>query len=601
MKNNNSTEKQIHIGIIDTGVDLVPLSFNEKNICGYGLKQRKGKLVRSPDFQDTIGHGTAITYILSKKMPNAKITMIKLIDYPRIQVDDVIVQALNYIFENESFDVINLSVGTPFCSDINKLRLICDKLLRNKTIIVSSFDNYGVLSYPAALDNVIGIDHDTNINDFNKYNYIDDTVNIKGCHRKQYLPALNGMFIPFEGNSFLTPHYTALVAKIIEREGNDLSIIKEKLKCGSMNFYGDLSRKNYNYIENSIEINKAVIFPFNKEVHSIARFEDMLPFKMLTYCNSKYLGNIGEVIGDIINSKNKNKIIDIDELDWTNDFDTFILSHVEHLSRLVKKSILFDIVKKCIEYKKNLYVFDVIDDIEALELINNSNIKYYSANINNINIHEEWGGKLRNIGKPILCVAGTSSLQGKFTVQLYLRKTFRELGIYACNVGTEPSSKLFRFEGSYPFGYGTKMEFYGWRNILAVNKVFSNVEMYNPEIIITGLQSSTIPLKIGEFNNYPIKQNEFILGCAPDAYILCINVNDDITFVKRTIKFLENIFNSKIICLCVNPFDGSKRADSIKVSMMKVKYSLLFRKKVFVLDDEISINKMVKVCIDYFR
>lgn len=49
---------------------------------------------------------------------------------------------------------------------------------------------------------------------------------------------------------------------------------------------------------------------------------------------------------------------------------------------------------------------------------------------------------LYRISTPVLAVCGTSSKQGKFTLQLELRKRFCEMGYKVGQIGTEPNSLL---------------------------------------------------------------------------------------------------------------------------------------------------------------
>lgn len=82
-------------------------------------------------------------------------------------------------------------------------------------------------------------------------------------------------------------------------------------------------------LENKIPftIKKAAIYPFNKEIHAIARFEDMLNFDVTDYYSTRITGQVGKTISDILSNCNNNKVIkNIDNINW-DEFDTNIRSH----------------------------------------------------------------------------------------------------------------------------------------------------------------------------------------------------------------------------------------------------------------------------------
>ena len=47
------------------------------------------------------------------------------------------------------------------------------------------------------------------------------------------------------------------------------------------------------------EIKKAIVFPFNKEMHSLARFSDLLNFEILDFYDTKFSGNMGKGIREL--------------------------------------------------------------------------------------------------------------------------------------------------------------------------------------------------------------------------------------------------------------------------------------------------------------
>ena len=73
-------------------------------------------------------------------------------------------------------------------------------------------------------------------------------------------------------------------------------------------------------------------------------------------------------------------------------------------------------------------------------------------------------------------------------------------------------------------------------------------------VIMLGMeQSQSIPRGFESTGYIPVAQHEFILGTRADAYILCVNYNDDISYVARNISYLTSIYDAKVIAIVASP------------------------------------------------
>ena len=161
-------------------------------------------------------------------------------------------------------------------------------------------------------------------------------------------------------------------------------------------------------------------------------------------------------------------------------------------------------------------------------------------------------GKLYKIGKPVISIMGTSSVQGKFSLQLRLRRRLLEIGYKVSSVGTEPSGYLFGFDAVIPMGYNSEMVMNSYEFVTLINNVLHNVECNDPDLIIVGSQSGTVPLTCDNLGNMSFKQYELLLAICPDAVVLCANVFDDIEYIKRTIQFIESSCGARVIAIVVS-------------------------------------------------
>ncbi len=164
-------------------------------------------------------------------------------------------------------------------------------------------------------------------------------------------------------------------------------------------------------------------------------------------------------------------------------------------------------------------------------------------------------GKLYNYSKSILGIFGTSSKQGKFSLQLILRDYFIKNGYSIGQIGSEPSAYLFNMDYCIPLGQDSTLDSTGKQMIQHLNKVIHELCEKPVDLIMCGSQSGTITNDFGNIDNYPINQIFYLLSVNPDAVILCVNPFDSIMQIKRSIEFIESCTESRVIALCMYPMD----------------------------------------------
>lgn len=591
----------IKIAILDSGVKIDHPAFHSVKIKGFSLHVNEKGVYQSNDFEDHIGHGTAIFYLISTQLKKAEIYNIKIIDsHMRLKQDDL-EKVLQYIYDNFYFDIINISMGLVRCGCVNKLQEICDKIHEKGTLIVSAFDNNGAISFPAALNNVVGIDSQVMPELKNDYIYIENSiVNIVGHQSRMRVAWINPDYIIVHGNSFTCANVTVQCAyQIINNGYYDIKALCKNKQVFTKKIESRLPFK----------INKAAVFPFNKEIHALARFENMLNFEIIDYFSTRITGQIGKRIADILPDCHNERIIkNIDSIQW-DQFDTLIIGHQEKLSMLTNKKWGETILNVAIKKRKNIFCFDPIDSY-IIKGTPPKNLYYPKFNEN---FFVKRFGKLYKSNKPILSVIGTSSQQGKFTLQLLLRKKLIQRGYYVGQLGTEPSSLLFNLDFVFPCGYNGQIRLDISQTITAINDLIWDISQKDPDIIITGGQSGLLAYNDSNalFNSF---YHQLVFSAIqPDAIILCINPYDDINFIERTIKVSESLSNGKIIGIVCYPMDitegwkgrmGSKsRISSHKILELKNKINkkLYNNIQLYMLDDDSDIDNLIDTIISFFR
>lgn len=550
---------KIRIVVLDSGLDPNCKLAKEMNFSGgIGFYETEdGTITIKNNEIDDIGHGTGVASIIYKMEKDVELIPVKIIYDGFAATTSILIESLKYINENIECDIINISAGVVCCDDINGLYDCCKTLKEKGVILVSAYDNDGVVSYPASFDCVIGIDGTRKkwgIHNFKKIS--GENADYLGVIIEKRLPWVNSTFETVSGNSFLAPEFSAKVANLLKNKRFNFEEM-----CDELDKMAFETTRTYHYGEQSIgfEIKKAIIFPFNKEMHSLARYQDLLDFEVKGYYDVKYSGNIGHSILELQNINNDILVQNIEALDWSSDFDTVILGHTTILSEAIGKDLETYIVKKCIEHKKNLYS---CKDLRNREDILNSDIHYNCPYIDPI--PESEFSKMHVIGCPVVGVVGTGGAQGKYTLQLGLRRELKKRGYHVGQLGTEPTAMLFGMDAVYPMGHESSVYVKGFKAVYALNQLMGNIEKKNPDLIIFGSQSHTVPFQVGGPKEYPVVQHELLLGCQADGYILCINNDAPIDYIKRTISYLEGVYESEVIALVVSPLSIVARWSTIQ-------------------------------------
>ena len=531
----------MNIAIIDSGTK------DYENITkGYNFRVKgDNEIIIENNFHDTYGHGTAVYSIIKKNNEECNYYIFKVIDQNDTIDEKIICTALEYIFNNLDIDIINMSLGTVSLSD-DRMYNICKRLYDKGVILVSAFDNEGAISYPAAFDCVIGVDGSDlcrKVDDFIFYE--DKILNVAAKGGMQRVKWCKPDNIIVKGSSFACAHATNKIVNIYKNGIKSFEEILEYFKSIAIQIiaYEEKEEKVFEY-----KIDRAVIFPFNKEMHNFVRYPELLDFKVMEVYDTKYSSNVGRKTTDVMIDKSVKEycIKNIDDIKW-DLFDTLVIGHTEKLlSYIGKENIVDSLIKEAINRGKNIYSFDRIDKAEY----KNDNI-YFPAVIDKY-LPPLREGKLFYINKPVLGIFGTSSKQGKFTLQLELRKRLIDEGYQVGQLGTEPNALLFGLDCVYPVGYNRMVCLDEEEQIRYLNYKMNEIADGN-DLIIVGSQSGTVPYEYKNTSYYTYEQVNFLMATNPDAVVLCINYYDEINYIRRSINVIEQLGECKVLGLVVFP------------------------------------------------
>lgn len=557
--------------------------------------------------QDVIyGHGTAVYGIIRKVRESFEIINIRICGIEEGIDEEELYRALLYIEQNIDAAIINLSLGVTVLQDKFRIEAVCNRLAERGSIIVSAFDNVGVFSYPAAFSSVIGVITGTYCRNIDEVEYIEDSiVNVAGKGDIQRVLWSNPQFLIIGGNSFACANVTVRIAELMLEGYIKKSEILQQLKRSAIKVHKIGTDGTAESLPYSIQ--RAALFPFNKEMHSLLRYSELLAFDIISVYDSKYSARIGATTSFLLKDDRVKSLTikNVSEIQW-DEIDTIILGHMETLLNAVHGDSFIDkLLCEAVSRDKKIYMFDDYSNDAVV-----SYGKVFVPRILEEHLPCNRFGMLYRISKPVLAVCGTSSRQGKFTLQLALRKIFLEKGYRVGQIGTEPSALLYGMDYVFPMGYRSSVYIKEYDTIRYLNHAVHCLCEDNNDMIIVGTQSGTVPYDMGNLAQCNISQHLFLLGTQPDAVILCINPFDEMDYIERTIRYIEAMVNSKVISIVIFPMDlkdnwtgiyGQKIALSAeKLFSLKERLLRQFSLPVYELGKESDINEMAENVIDFF-
>lgn len=538
----------MRIAIIDSGL---PCNYTYNNtVNGFSVVQDTNidssyRIIKD-NCEDEIGHGTAIVTIFDKFTCGNIIDMYKIFSESFETCEEKLLSALYHIESEQYYDLIHISSGIIQPDNYNALYTVCENIAQRGTFIISAYDNEGAISYPAAFPFVIGVDMSNNRLKHNEFEYVENSiVNVRGSSSYHRVLWKDKQTLLVQGASFSSVYVSLKVLELIKEGVTSYDCLLYQLsKCAKKKF---CAPPKIDYETGFISaIKRAIVFPFNKENHSLLRYRTLLSFQVYGVYDSKYSFNVGKRVCDLQPDIRCDEIInDIESVDWNDDFDTVILGHVGLLSEISGINYKEKIISKCCLHNKRIVSYDLISE--------GCPVKNYTPYISESMVPSNRFGKLRQISIPVLGIWGTSSQQGKFTLQLKIRDELNRCGYKVGWLSTEPQGSLFLAERVYPIGYSSTVFISDMSAVLLLNEFMWDIERENCDLIIVGSQSGTIPYTTTNLASYPIYQNDILYATQPDYVLLCINPYDEYEYIYRTIKYIEGAIDTKVVGLVLFP------------------------------------------------
>lgn len=536
----------IKIAVVDSGLD------SEHSFWGNCLKEfynvNTGGVEKKEIPEDLNGHGTACVYIINRCIQEYELYIYRVFDENLATNTEYLIQALEHCKICRP-DIINLSLGT--LKNDSRLWQVCEELNKLGCILVAAAsEDLFIETWPANYKSVIKVIGTVEKKDMQYAVQEENQLELFLYSGPQRVAWKNGNYNIAYGNSFACAKATGEIARMINAvKSKDRQTLLEYIKenCEKKEKEERISDKKIDYSK----LKKAAIYPFNKEMHSIFRFREYLPFKIEKIIDLPFLGNVNKDAGQVIGEENSGVIIEANFDAAINDtVDTVILGDLSELSRIYKKDLVKKYAKIALEKKKHVISIELLKEDTYQEL------KRISEELNcifqclNDFIQKQATDIKYGMGtdKPVISVLGTGPKAGKFTVQLQLKYALEKIGYRVSNIATEPHGFLFGLH-TIPLGNYNLLEYIPVDRQIDVIKalIMQVTQTEKPDIIFTGGQSGVVPFS-SEINvDFNVLSSIItILAAKPDLVILCIRPEDDISYIMRTIQGIEAFGYGKV-------------------------------------------------------
>jgi subtilisin len=235
----NSTGKGVRVAVIDSGIDPGHAALSSRIIrsCKIVKVEGKNKVVEFPveESIDSFGHGTGVAGIIADLAPDVELVNVKVLNQYRRCTGNALIDGIKWALD-QNIKLINMSLTTIERQWARGLFELCEQAYVQDAIIVVSRRNHGPLGWPAIFSSVISVEMGQDF--FEKFQIRYKNGNLIECDgngNQVKVPAPGGGYSIQTGTSFATPHITGIIALMLEKWPDLLSVeVKSLLKAISL-------------------------------------------------------------------------------------------------------------------------------------------------------------------------------------------------------------------------------------------------------------------------------------------------------------------------------------------------------------------------------
>lgn len=603
----------ISVAIIDSGVD--PLSLREVCLHQCLRFHRKGQRFRATrSLTDPVGHGTACADLISRLAPDVSITSLAITDETGSFDPDALIEAIDWCTHHQ-IQVVNISLGTTDASRRSALEQACDRAASAGVLIIAAEQNDGVASYPAHCTATIGVCSGSLPAGGELIYRPGHPVQCVARGDHQRVRWHGGGDRMVAGSSFAAPRVTAMVARMLQESGGaQLSNIHRMLRQ-SATIVQTAEPQEGGAAVGAAYGTRAALYPYTKEMHALIRFRDLLPFQITGVADPPGRRCVGRDAGEVTQQQRIGLPISASLPRALMNADLLVLGYVRKLGTIQRRDVQREAVTQALDVSASVFAFEAIDAQQHADLHRRAASIDCSLREPGLTIEEARTWLQRPVcdapvDRPVLGVFGTSSAQGKFTLQLELRRQMIRQGYRVGQLGTEHHAELFGLDLSFPMGYDSRVELplEYWPEYLDC-RLRDLCASREPDLIIVGSQSGTVPYDVQDPRTLTLASLAFLVGTKPDVCILVVNAHDEDAYIRATIQSLEGLSQTRVIALAVSdragqrspgtePGEGGAENDALRSLLDRL--ARIHQRRAFCIGDADDIQRLTQLVIGVF-
>jgi subtilisin len=212
-----STGKDVRVCILDSGVEAGhPLIGGIAGAVAFRRGEDDEIEVEEDTEGDLCGHGTACAGIVRSLAPECKLFSARVLGAGFKGSGPVLLAGLRWAVE-QRFDVINMSLSTTKRQFAGLLHELADSAYFRRTVLVASAHNMPVESYPWRFSSVISVGSHEEADPLTFFYNPSPPVEFFARGVGVEIAWLGGGTILSTGNSFATPHMSAICALVLAK------------------------------------------------------------------------------------------------------------------------------------------------------------------------------------------------------------------------------------------------------------------------------------------------------------------------------------------------------------------------------------------------
>jgi subtilisin len=212
-----STGAGVRVCILDSGVESGHPRVGEiQSAVSVAVDDEGRPVVAEDEESDLCGHGTACAGIVRALAPDCEIHSVRVLGAGFSGSGPVLLAGLEHAVR-AGFDVINMSLSTTKAAFAGVLRELADDAYFRRTMVVASAHNLPVESYPWRFSSVLSVASHGDADPLAFYANPEPPVELYARGVDVDAAWLGGATMRVTGNSFATPHVSAICALVLAK------------------------------------------------------------------------------------------------------------------------------------------------------------------------------------------------------------------------------------------------------------------------------------------------------------------------------------------------------------------------------------------------